>query len=124
MKTYFATLLLIVSACAAIAQGTTGLTKQDYERAESLMGYNTQKYVDNGNVTPNWLTGDSFWYRNLTSTGSEFILVDPVKKTRVKAFDHEKLAASLSTASGKTYTANTLPFQTFSYAADGASINF
>ncbi|HEU5290508.1 MAG TPA: DPP IV N-terminal domain-containing protein [Cyclobacteriaceae bacterium] len=124
MKTYFATLLLLMSVCAAIAQQAAGLTTQDYERAESMMPYNTQKFVDNGNVVPNWITGETFWYRNLIANGSEFILVDAVKKTRVKAFDHEKLATSLSAAAGKTYTASMLPFLTFKYSSDKTSINF
>ena len=124
MKTYIISFLLIASAGAAIARQTAGLTTQDYERAESFMGYNTQKFIDNGNVVPNWLTGETFWYRNLTPNGSEFILVDAVKKTRVPAFDHEKLATSLSAVAGKTYTASMLPFQTFIYSSDKASINF
>ena len=34
--------------------------------------------------------------------GTEFILVDPVKKTRSRAFNHEKVAAALSAASNAT----------------------
>ena len=56
--------------------------------------------------------------------GSEYILVDPVKGTKTAAFDHEKLAAALSTASGRTIKSSMLPFQTFSYAADGKAIMF
>ena len=88
------------------------------------MGYNTQKYVDRGNVSPNWMPGDKFWYRVLTPTGSEFVLVDAAKGTKTVAFDHEKLAAALSTATDKKYTGSMLPFQIFSYSADGKSITF
>jgi dipeptidyl aminopeptidase/acylaminoacyl peptidase len=124
MKVYLIILISIVSAFTSIAQKSNGLSNKDYERAESFMGYNTQKFVDNGNVVPNWLPGDKFWYRNLTPNGSEFVLVDPAKKSRSKAFDHEKLATSLSSAAGKTYAASMLPFRTFSYSSDGASISF
>jgi len=100
------------------------LTAKDYERAEKFMGYNTDAFIDAGNVRPNWLPGDQFWYVASTSKKSEFILVDPAKKTRATAFDHQKLADALSTATGNKYDAAKLPFQTISIAADGKSVSF
>jgi dipeptidyl aminopeptidase/acylaminoacyl peptidase len=107
-----------------LANAQDALTVKDYENAESKLGYNTQQYVDRGNVFPNWMPGDKFWYRVLTPTGSEFILVDATKGTRTVAFDHEKLAASLSSATNKKYTGSMLPFQVINYSADGKSITF
>ncbi|HEX3168649.1 MAG TPA: DPP IV N-terminal domain-containing protein [Chitinophagaceae bacterium] len=107
-----------------LANAQDALTVKDYENAESKLGYNTQQYVDRGNVFPNWMPGDKFWYRVLTPTGSEFILVDATKGTRTVAFDHEKLAASLSSATNKKYTGSMLPFQGINYSADGKSITF
>ena len=52
-----------------------------------------------GQVTPNWLPDDRFWYRN---ADGHFMLVDPVHKTRVPAFDQAKLAAALSPRAGTT----------------------
>ncbi|HLG38588.1 MAG TPA: DPP IV N-terminal domain-containing protein [Chitinophagaceae bacterium] len=100
------------------------LTTKDYQQAESLMGYNTQKYIDRGNVTANWMDGDKFWYRVLTPAGSEFIAVDAVKGTRTVAFDHTKLATTLSSATGRSYTASMLPFQSISYSDDSKAIIF
>ncbi|MCZ2458758.1 MAG: S9 family peptidase [Chitinophagales bacterium] len=100
------------------------LTTKDYERAESFLSYNTQPLIDKGSVQPHWMVGDKFWYRVLTAQGSEFILADPAKGGRVPAFDQQKLATSLSSASGKEYTAWMLPFVSFNYSADGKSINF
>lgn len=108
----------------SFAQENNSLTTADYQRAESFLGYNTQPLIDHAGVIPNWLTGDKFWYRVLTAQGSEFTLVDPVKGTRSSAFDQQKLAASLSSASGKNYTASMLPFQFFSYSADEKFIQF
>lgn len=113
-------LLIILSASAQLKT----LTKEDYQHAESFMSYYTQQYIDHGAVNANWLPGDKFWYRILTSQGSEFILVDPAKGTRTTAFDQQKLASALSSAGGKRYTAWMLPFQSFSYSADGNSIIF
>jgi len=76
---------LTVTACAIVvtssAQQKT-LTNQDYQRAESFMGYNTAKFIDNTISQPNWLAGDQFWYTKKTAKGSETYLVDPVKKTK------------------------------------------
>ena len=58
------------------------LTAQDYQKAESFMGYNTAKFIDNTISPPNWLEGDQFWYTKKTAKGLETYLVDPAKKTR------------------------------------------
>lgn len=121
-------LLLTVTSCAigllATAQQSNVLTTKDYQRAESMLGYSTQSLIDRGTVVPNWIEGDKCWYRVLTPQGSEFIVVDPVKKTRTAAFDQQKLAAALSSAAGRTYSASMLPFQSFNYSPDGSSIIF
>lgn len=100
------------------------LTANDYGRAEKMMAYNTNSLMDYAIVRPNWINNNQFWYRVLTPQGSRFVLVDAVKKTRNAAFNQEKLAASLSLASGKTYQANRLPFQDFSFSADQKAIFF
>src|SRR5262245_14498429 len=67
-------------------------------------------------IEPHWLPDNSrFWYRNeLRGNGNgstkEFILVDAENATRLAAFDHEKLAASLSKATKKEIRADRLPF--------------
>src|ERR1019366_777849 len=94
-----ATLLALASASAQ-----QRFTAADYARAEKLMGYNTTPLLLRSGVRPNWLPDKRFWYRVTTAEGSEFILVDPAKGTRVPAFDHGKLAAALSTATGRTYS--------------------
>ena len=114
-----------IMAFAVRAQQGIALTAKDYERAESRMSYNTEQLVDDQfNGRANWLPGDKFWYRKLTAAGSEFVLADPAKGSRVAAFDHAKLAAALSTASGKTVDAAQLPFQAISFSPDGKSIGF
>ncbi len=122
MKTLFLTLL--ASSLIVFADAQDALTVKDYANAENQLSYNTQKYIDRGNVSPNWLPGDKFWYRILTATGSEFVLVDPAKGTKTAAFDHDKLAKALSTASGRSYTATMLPFQSINYSSDGKTISF
>ncbi len=100
------------------------LSIADYERAESRLVYNTAQLLDQGSVRPYWLPNDRFWYRRLTAIGTEFILVDPNKATRLPAFDHSKLATSLSTASGERVDAAQLPFSTIKFSPDGKFISF
>ncbi len=123
MRKYVYTAVAIAFTVAAQAQ-SNALTAKDYERAEKFMSYNTEPFIDAGTVRPNWLPNDRFWYLSVTAKQNSFMLVDPVQKNRTPAFDHQKLAAALSTASGNKYDAAKLPFQTISFSADGQSIAF
>ena len=118
--------LIFTFALSVFAQqgNVNSLTAADYERAEKFMGYNTGQLVDRGGVRPNWLADDRFWYRVLTTQGSEFVLVNPANGTRQPGFDQTKLAAALSTATGAKYEASRLPFLTFSFSPDGNTISF
>ncbi|MGI4870474.1 MAG: DPP IV N-terminal domain-containing protein, partial [Janthinobacterium lividum] len=124
MLNYF----LLTAACLAAA--TTALaqqparTAQDYARAERAMIYNTQPLVDHRLGQPNWLPNDRFWYQVSTAQGSEFRLVDPVRKTRTAAFDQARLAAALSAASGRRYEAGRLPFRSFTFSLDAQVMYF
>ena len=50
-------LSLVVTAALQAQQGPV-LSSDDYARAESMLGYNTESLVDHGSVRPNWLAGD------------------------------------------------------------------
>ncbi len=117
-------LLIFISSVNSFSQPGITITTSDYERAEKAMSYNTAQLVDNMIVQPNWIAADRFWYRVLTAKGSEFIIVDPSKGTRVPVFNQEKLAIALSAATGEKYEPYRLPFSTFNYSEDGKSISF
>ena len=88
------------------AQGTLA----DYQRGQEL-ARKTQGLVVDAPGAANWIgETDHFWYSKSVKGGTEFLLVDAAAATKKPAFDHEKLAAALSSASGKKYTALTLPF--------------
>lgn len=108
----------------AQAQQRQAVTANEYEQAQRFLSTNAEQLVDHASVRPNWLSGDRFWYRDLTASGTQFILVDPAKGTRTAAFDHQKLADLLAKATGKTYTADKLPFSTISFSPDNQSISF
>ena len=58
------------------------LTAADYARAEKMLAQGTAPFIDRAGVRPTFLEDGTFWYRVLTPTGSEFVLVNP--KTGVK----------------------------------------
>ena len=88
------------------AQGTLA----DYERAQALQAKG-RGLVVNVPGTPTWIgKSDHFWYTRSVKAGTEFMLADAAAGTKRPAFDHERLAASISAAAGHTYTGLTLPF--------------
>jgi hypothetical protein len=90
----------------ALAQGTLA----DYQRGQGLQA-KARGLVVNVPGTPNWL-GESghFWYTRSVKGGTEFVMADAATGAKKPAFDHEKLATAISSASGGHYTALTLPF--------------
>ena len=102
-----------LGAAPLFAQGTIA----DYQRAMGLR----DKYqgVALGVAEPaTWIEKTSrFWYRRTVKGGNEFVVVDAATQQKTPAFDHEKLAAALTTAltPEKAYTAVTLPFTTFNF---------
>ena len=100
------------------------LTSDDYAHAEKFLSAHTSRLVFFDRVSPNWVDAERFWYRNNTPEGLEFILVNAKKRVRRRAFDHGKLAESLSEMTGKTFDPLELPFSQFFLSDDGQSIVF
>jgi dipeptidyl aminopeptidase/acylaminoacyl peptidase len=114
------------------SQGATGTGNVDtldlnkaYARAAKL-AEQAKGRVFKSTITPHWFDNNTrFWYRNDTRDGTkDFVLVDTAKGTRLPAFDHDKLAASLSEAAGKKYQANALPFSFIEFVEGGKAIRF
>ena len=92
---------LVLLPVIAGAQGTLA----DYERAQGLRKQFEGLAVNlPGRV--NWIgKSNRFWYRKSVKGGNEYVLVDAESLAKQPAFDHEKLAASLSAATGEKYKA-------------------
>jgi hypothetical protein len=100
------------------------VTAAQYAQAEKFLSQTLNPLAVGGSVTPAWLPDNRFTYRRTTADGSEFLLVDPVKRTRGPAFDHAKIAAALSAATGAKYTERQLPFQAIELSTDGNTVSF
>ncbi|MGM0666648.1 MAG: DPP IV N-terminal domain-containing protein [Bacteroidota bacterium] len=96
----------------------------DYNRADSL----AERFRDKmwyGEVVPSW-AGETnvFTYENKTSSGTEYIIVDPVKKSKKEAFSTEKLARKMSEISDTLIKPGNLPIRRVSFNEDLKSFTF
>src|SRR5579872_415254 len=106
LRTSIAILCALAAAPCAFSQGTLA----DYQRAQGLQA-KARGLVVNTPGAAVWIgKSDHFWYPRAVKGGTEFVLVDASAGAGKPAFDHEKLAAAISSASGGKYTALTLPF--------------
>jgi dipeptidyl aminopeptidase/acylaminoacyl peptidase len=109
---------------STIAQTKENVSSETYQKAEQFLSYNVSKHVETGNNRPNWLKNNQFWYIKKSGETNQFMLVNPVKKIENPLFDNQKLAEALNQATGKTYQADALPFQTLTLSDDGKSMSF
>ncbi len=117
-----------ISACLALCgltcSGWGQLTRTDYDRALTLQKQYSSLVVNQPDV-PVWLhDGDRILYRKSVDGGHAFVIYDAVTLTKQPAFDQAKLAAALSAASGRHYTALTLPFMRFRFLQGNSGIEF
>src|SRR5438477_3340041 len=93
----------LAAAALTIALATTPgfaqsrrLSTEDYARAEKFMGYNTNPLMLHAPGRPNWMPDDRFWYRVTTEKGTEYIVVDPVRGTKVSHSDQSRIPGASS----------------------------
>jgi dipeptidyl aminopeptidase/acylaminoacyl peptidase len=112
---------LFLTAQYVLAQGT----RSDYERALNLRETTANK-VFKDRVTAHWLKDNKrFWYRNDLPEGKrEFIFVDTDKGIRQPAFDHERLAGSLSKAANQRIEAEKLDIDRLMFDETVSSLTF
>ena len=83
----FAVLIGVVSFAApfaAFAQQT--LTTADYDRAAKMLSLNVNRLVIDGAVKATWLPDNRFYYRRVSAAESDWVVMDPAKKTSVPLF--------------------------------------
>ena len=73
--------LVSIMTTVAFAQNKRALTIADYDRATKMLAPALNGLVVGGDVTPTWLSDGRFSYVRTTLTGTQNVVVDPVKKT-------------------------------------------
>src|SRR5437773_11009930 len=79
---FFIAALVLVATSAGVAQQKRALTTADYDRAVEMLAPSLNGLVFGDTVNANWLPDGRFWYARTTPTGTENIVIDPVKKWR------------------------------------------
>jgi dipeptidyl-peptidase 4 len=69
----------------------TDISVDDYQKATTFLGSNTNTLVDNAFVSPKWLQDGRFWYETKVDEISKFVLVNPVKGSKQVAGKLEDL---------------------------------
>lgn len=103
------------------------VTKSDYARAESFIGWNAEKLISNLPSSINWIEGDErdrFWYKNRIEEGFEYVLVNPGNQTREQAFNHNDLATALSEATDSSFVHYKLDFQDLKFDENVEVVQF
>jgi dipeptidyl aminopeptidase/acylaminoacyl peptidase len=97
----------------------------NYELAARFMPDQLNKLVFDLGVTPHWFSeSDRFWYSYQTPEGTNYYVVDPVKKAKTKLWDNAKVAATLSTLTNFPYDAQHLPIRRLKLAEKDTKLRF
>jgi dipeptidyl aminopeptidase/acylaminoacyl peptidase len=82
----------------------------NYALEARFLPANMNKLVFDLSVTPRWFTlSDKFWYSYRTTDGTNYYIVDPLKKSKSLLWDNAKVAAALSSLTNFPYDAQHLP---------------
>ncbi len=124
-KAWFIAALGCVAGLAAGAGAQAGrvYTDADYARAESFMPYNVNSLVLHAVENPAWLPDGRMVYRDTGANGQQWMVVDPARGTKTRAFDQAKLTASMNAAGVKTQDGK-LPFNAFTLSNGDQTVSF
>lgn len=106
--------------------GFTGFsqgTLKEYKKANAVDSLFKNK-VFNSPKEFHWIENNNLWYANNTKKGTEYLLVDTKQQKQIEAFDHNRLAQSLSKILGKKITSSVLPIDNLEFSKDLSSLIF
>lgn len=117
-----AALVIIFLLVPVLLQGQ--VTAEEYERANNLQEQFEGKAL-NVIDEPTWI-GDThhLWYRKTVQEGHKFIWVDADNKRKRDAFDHERMAETLSANRDTTFSALELPFDEIKFVNNENGVKF
>ncbi len=123
MKRFLIMILAAASFSAAAAYAQERLP--EYLQAEKFTQSKLNTMLFSTTVDPHWFQkGNCFWYEYKTSDGTQWYVVDPVKKTRTPLFDRDELAAQLTETVKDPFEARHLPIRNLKAKEDGKTFTF
>ena len=114
----------LLLAAAASAQETRA-NRANWALTERFSEDRARQVVFSTSVQARFLgESDSLWYQWRDHAGATFYLVVPQSRTKRPLFDHEKMAAQLSTLHRKPYDRLNLPFNNVEFTDDRKGFRF
>src|SRR5262245_1819577 len=74
--------IVVLTTTVGFAQTRRVLTTADYDRAVGMLAPALNGLVVGGTANANWMPDGRFWYVRTTLTGTENVVIDPVRRTR------------------------------------------
>ena len=113
-------LILLFTAFISNAQH-----KANFKAAEKFSQANLSKMLKTTSVSPQWFEdSDKFWYSYTTTSGKNFYLVDPAKRTKSKLFDNLEFSAKLSDLTRRPVNHNNLKLEELDLEDDDRTLTF
>ena len=112
-------LILVLCAASFVSASASAQGSIDDYRRAATVGQRLNGLTVDVAQAPTWISASRFWYRKSVKGGNSFVMVDATSGAKTPAFDHARLATALSSATGATYTAVTLPFSEFAWVEQG-----
>ncbi len=99
------------------------VTAEDYKRAEKFLGQNTSDKVL-GNVSGQSWSSDVLLYNIRMAEGTIYMMADPSTGEKMKAFDHQRLADSLSKVTDSEVDPNDLSLRSLELSEDQDTLSY
>lgn len=112
---------------SSINEGETdqeeSITIEDYKRAEQFLWQNTYDKVFNHVSGQSWGSGVLI-YKVSTDQGTKYVMADPENKEKKQAFNHQRLADTLSSKINRSVDPEKLTLRLISYSKDDHVIRY
>ena len=116
--------LVLVSAFSAHSQNAPQ-KKANYALASKFSPKRLEKMLFTTSVDPHWLKKTKrFWYMYETSSGKNWYIVDPVKGTKERMFDNDRLAAALTRHIKDPFDAQHLGLENLKFLREDDVVSF
>jgi len=126
MKTNYNMSLVVFLTLSCFSAGISWsqISPDLYKKADDLSRLTSDK-VYYSNIRPVWIgTTGMFLYENFTPEGKEYIIVNPLNKTKRQAFDQKRFAAAFEAATGQKAEVGKLSIRNITFTDSRRSFAF
>jgi dipeptidyl aminopeptidase/acylaminoacyl peptidase len=126
MKTNYILSLVVFLTLSCFSAGTSWsqISPDLYKKADDLSRLTSDK-VYYSNIRPVWIgTTGMFLYEKFTPEGTEYIIVNPLNKTKRQAFDQKRFALAFEAATGQKVEVGKLPIMNITFTDRRGSFAF